>query len=122
MSKRDYYEILGVSRTASDEELKKAYRKLAVQHHPDRNPGDKSAEEKFKEINEAYQILSDSQKRSAYDRFGHSAVGGQGSTHTDLILLTHSVREGTMNEVIAQMQGLATVLAPIVRIRKEELA
>ena len=71
--KRDYYEVLGVSRSASDEELKKAYRKLALQFHPDRNPGDKPAEERFKEIGEAYQVLSDSERRAAYDRFGHAA-------------------------------------------------
>src|ERR1044072_6562927 len=78
MSKRDYYEILSVARTASDEELKKAYRRLAVQHHPDRNPGDKAAEEKFKEINEGYQVLSDPQKRQAYDQFGHAGLGDMG--------------------------------------------
>jgi molecular chaperone DnaJ len=73
MSKRDYYEVLGVNRGASDEEIKKAYRKLAVKFHPDKNPGDKSAEENFKEIGEAYEALSDSQKRAAYDQFGHAA-------------------------------------------------
>lgn len=73
MSKRDYYEILGLSKQASAEEIKKAYRKLAMQYHPDKNPGDKNSEEKFKEIAEAYAILSDSQKRSKYDRFGHAA-------------------------------------------------
>lgn len=78
MTKRDYYEILQVSRTATDEELKKAYRKLAVAHHPDRNPGDKTAEDLFKEINEAYQVLSDPQKRAAFDRFGHAGLGGAG--------------------------------------------
>ena len=75
--KRDYYEVLGVGRSAGDEEVKKAYRRLAVQFHPDRNPGDKQAEEKFKEINEAYQVLSDPEKRSQYDRFGHAAFQGQ---------------------------------------------
>jgi molecular chaperone DnaJ len=73
MAKRDYYEVLGVGRDASDEEIKKAYRKLAVKFHPDKNPGDKSAEEKFKEIGEAYEALSDSQKRAAYDQYGHAA-------------------------------------------------
>jgi molecular chaperone DnaJ len=73
MSKRDFYEILGVSKDASAEDLKKAFRKLAMQHHPDRNPGDKDAEQKFKEINEAYDVLKDEQKRGAYDRFGHAA-------------------------------------------------
>ena len=76
MSKRDYYEVLGVARHAAESELKSAYRKLALQHHPDRNPGDKSAEERFKEAAEAYAVLSDPQKRAAYDRFGHAGVSG----------------------------------------------
>jgi len=78
--KRDYYEILGVSRSAGDEDLKRAYRKLAMQHHPDRNPGDHAAEERFKEASEAYQILSDPERRAQYDRFGHAAFqqGGGG--------------------------------------------
>jgi len=71
--KRDYYEILGVARTAASEDLKRAYRKLAVQFHPDKNPGDKASEEKFKEASEAYEVLSDPKKRQAYDQFGHSA-------------------------------------------------
>src|SRR5438105_3873320 len=73
MAKRDYYEILGVERNAGDEEIKKAYRKLAVKFHPDKNPGDKAAEEQFKELGEAYEVLNDSQKRSAYDQYGHAA-------------------------------------------------
>ncbi len=76
--KSDYYEVLGVSKTASDTELKTAYRKLAIQYHPDKNPDDAEAEEKFKAAAEAYSVLSDSQKRAAYDRFGHNAPSGQG--------------------------------------------
>jgi molecular chaperone DnaJ len=76
VSKRDYYEILEVSRTATDQEIKSSYRKLALKYHPDRNPGDKKAEDKFKEAAEAYAILSDGDKRARYDRFGHAAVGG----------------------------------------------
>ena len=75
MSKRDFYEILGVSKSASTDEIKKAYRKVAMQFHPDRNPGDKQAEEKFKEAAEAYEILSDGDKKAKYDRFGHQAFG-----------------------------------------------
>ena len=78
MSKRDYYEILGVAKTASADEIKKAYRKVAMQFHPDRNPGDKAAEEKFKEAAEAYEVLSDADKKAQYDRYGHAGVSGQG--------------------------------------------
>ena len=80
MTERDYYEILGVSKTASGEEIKKAFRRLAMKYHPDRNPGDKEAETHFKEINEAYEVLKDEQKRAAYDRYGHQAFanGGMG--------------------------------------------
>ena len=83
MAKRDFYEILGVAKNASDDEIKKAYRKLAMKYHPDRNPDSKGAEEKFKEAKEAYEMLSDAQKREAYDRFGHAGVdpnmGGSGA-------------------------------------------
>ena len=82
MSKQDYYEVLGVSRDVSASDLKKAYRKLALQYHPDKNSGNPEAEKKFKEISEAYGILSDPQRKSAYDQFGHDAVnqgaGGSG--------------------------------------------
>ncbi len=82
MAKRDYYEVLGVQRTANEQDLKSAFRKSAMQFHPDRNPGDKAAEVKFKELNEAYEVLKDQQKRAAYDQFGHAAFeggrGGQG--------------------------------------------
>ncbi len=91
MSKRDYYEILSVQKGSSGEEIKKAYRKVAMQFHPDRNPGDKAAEEKFKEAAEAYEILSDADKRAQYDRFGHAGVrgasargGGQASNMEDI--------------------------------------
>jgi molecular chaperone DnaJ len=76
MSKRDFYEILGVSKNADAEEIKKAYRKLAIKYHPDKNPGDTQAEEKFKEAAEAYEVLSDANKRQRYDQFGHAGVGG----------------------------------------------
>ena len=82
MTQRDYYEILGVERGADEQALKSAYRKMALKYHPDRNPGDKEAEEKFKEAAEAYGVLSDAQKRAAYDRYGHqgvaAAAGGAG--------------------------------------------
>ncbi|WP_027911196.1 molecular chaperone DnaJ [Pseudomonas sp. URMO17WK12:I4] len=94
MSKRDYYEVLGVERGASEAELKKAYRRLAMKHHPDRNPGDKAAEDAFKEANEAYEVLSDAAKRSAYDQYGHAGVdpqmgggggfGGGGANFSDI--------------------------------------
>ena len=83
MAKRDYYDVLGVGRSASDAEIKNAFRGLAKQHHPDRNPGDKGAETRFKEVNEAYEVLRDPQKKAAYDQFGHQAFeagmgGGRG--------------------------------------------
>src|SRR5688500_20060181 len=74
--KRDYYEVLGIAREASLDDIKKAYRKLAVKYHPDKNPGDKDAEEKFKEAAEAYGVLSDEEKRARYDRYGHQGIGG----------------------------------------------
>ncbi|MES2770979.1 MAG: molecular chaperone DnaJ [Pseudomonadota bacterium] len=78
MAKRDFYEVLGVNRDASDDEIKKAYRKLAMKHHPDRNPDNPKSEEQFKEVKEAYEVLSDSQKRLAYDQYGHAGVNQQG--------------------------------------------
>src|ERR1700687_1540256 len=74
MTKRDYYTTLGVNRDASDADIKKAYRKLAMKHHPDRNPDDKGSEDKFKEAKEAYEVLTDTRKRAAYDQFGHAGV------------------------------------------------
>ena len=89
MSKKDYYDVLGVQRGASEDDLKKAYRKLAMKYHPDRNADDPTAAEKFKEASEAYEVLSDSSKRSAYDQFGHDGVdpsgfGGGGSRFNDI--------------------------------------
>lgn len=86
MSKRDYYEVLGVSKSADKAELKKAYRRLAMKNHPDRNPDDKEAEARFKEAKEAYEVLTDPQKRQAYDQYGHAGVdpnmgGGHGGFH-----------------------------------------
>ncbi|WP_024560533.1 DnaJ domain-containing protein, partial [Franconibacter pulveris] len=80
MAKKDYYEILGVPKTAEEREIKKAYKRLAMKYHPDRNQGDKEAEAKFKEIKEAYEVLTDAQKRAAYDQYGHAAFeqGGMG--------------------------------------------
>ena len=78
MAKRDYYEILGVDKGASKDEIKKAYRKIAIKYHPDKNPNNKEAEEMFKEAAEAYEVLSNDEKRQRYDRFGHQGVGGAG--------------------------------------------
>ncbi|HCC36320.1 MAG TPA: molecular chaperone DnaJ [Treponema sp.] len=83
MAKRDYYEVLGVQKNASKDDIKKAYRKLAIQYHPDKNPGDKAAEEKFKEATEAYEVLADDQKKAAYDQFGFAGVEGMGGGQQD---------------------------------------
>ena len=82
-TKRDYYEILGVEKNATAEEIKKAYRKVAIKYHPDKNPGDKHAEESFKELSEACEVLSDADKRARYDRFGHQTPGGFGPSPFD---------------------------------------
>jgi len=87
-TKRDYYEILGVARTATDQEIKSSYRKLALKYHPDRNPGDKVAEEKFKEAAEAYSVLADTDKRHMYDRFGHAGLGGAATGGFDPTVFT----------------------------------
>ncbi len=96
MAKRDYYEVLGVGRDAGEDEIKKAYRKLALKHHPDRNPGDKEAEERFKEATEAYEVLKDSDRRARYDRFGHAGAatgaGGAGGFGFETIDLSEALR------------------------------
>ena len=96
MAKRDYYEVLGVSKGATEQEIKKAYRKVAIKYHPDKNPDDKEAEEKFKEAAEAYEVLSDANKKSRYDQFGHEGMkggpggfGGGGMNMEDTVSYTH---------------------------------
>lgn len=104
MSKRDYYDVLGVAKTASEAELKSAYRKLALKHHPDRNPGDKAAEDAFKEAAEAYGVLADAEKRAAYDRFGHAGVrgGAQGGPGFDPSVFTEF---GDLGDILGSMFG-----------------
>ena len=98
MAKRDYYEVLGVDKGADENKLKKAYRKLAMKYHPDRNPDDKEAEEKFKEAAEAYDVLNDPQKRAQYDRFGHAGMGQQGGFG--------GAGGMTMEDIMAQFGGM----------------
>lgn len=98
MIKRDYYEVLSVSKTASGEEIKKAYRKIAIELHPDRNPGDASAEDRFKEASEAFSVLSNEDKRARYDRHGHRAFGGDGPDPVDFGAVTE-VLEGVWGKV-----------------------
>ena len=116
MSKRDYYEVLGAERSATAAELKKAYRRLAMKFHPDRNPDDKDAEEKFKEANEAYEVLSDEDKRAAYDRHGHAGVdpqmggggfGGGGKLFSTLQQLRYAPHPALHNN-----RALTSVLTP----------
>jgi molecular chaperone DnaJ len=114
MSKRDYYEVLGVNRESSDEEIKKSYRKLAVKYHPDKNPGDKTAEEKFKELGEAYEALSDPEKRAAYDQYGHAAfdarqrasrAGAQGGGFHDPFDIFREVFGGASGSIFDNIFG-----------------
>ena len=107
MAKRDYYETLGVSKTANDDELKKAYRKLAMQCHPDRNKDNKEAEAKFKEVSEAYEVLKDAQKRSAYDRFGHAAFenGGGGAGRSNAGAGGFGGFDGSFTDIFEEVFG-----------------
>lgn len=105
-AQRDYYDVLGVGRDASSDEIKKAYRKLAVRYHPDRNPDDKSAEEQFKEASEAYGILGDPEKRSRYDRFGHAGVGAAGqSMNSEIFADFQDLFRGSVFDVFGDMFG-----------------
>ena len=106
--KRDYYEVLGVSKGATDEEIKKAYRKKAKQYHPDLNPGDKTAEAKFKEANEAYEVLSDKDKRARYDQFGHAGVDPNFGAGLTWATSTWAISS-------APSSGAASAAAPAVR-------
>jgi molecular chaperone DnaJ len=108
MAKRDYYDILGVAKDADDAALKSAFRKLAMKYHPDKNPGDAEAERQFKELNEAYQVLSDPQKRGAYDRFGHQAFeqgGGPGGFGPDFSSSMSDIFEDIFGNVFGQQRG-----------------
>ena len=113
MAKRDFYEILGVAKNASDADIKKADRQQAMKFHPDRNPGDKEAEEKFKEVSEAYDVLRDPQKRAAYDRYGEAGLrgggggtGGGGFHHVDLSeALNIFMRDFGLGDLFGQAQG-----------------
>ena len=91
MAKRDYYEVLGVNKSASADQIKSAYRKLAVKHHPDKNKGDKTAEEKFKEASEAYHVLSNSERKQNYDNFGHAAFENGGGEEEGLEILIFQI-------------------------------
>ena len=105
-AQRDYYDVLGVGRDASSDEIKKAYRKLAVRYHPDRNPGDKSAEDQFKEASEAYGVLGDPEKRSRYDRFGHAGVGAAGQpVNSEIFADFQDLFRGSVFDVFGDMFG-----------------
>src|SRR5579871_465334 len=105
MSKRDFYEVLGVSRTVTEVELKGAFRKAAMQCHPDRHPGDKQAEARFKELNEAYQHLSDPQKRAAYDRYGHAAFEQAGGMNDGFASSMSDIFDDLFGDIMGRRGG-----------------
>ena len=116
MTKRDYYEVLGLSKGASSDEIKKAYRKLAVKYHPDKNPDDNASEEEFKEIGEAYEALSDPEKKSAYDQFGHAAFNsrakagrGGGGFHDPFDIFREAFSGGGGGSIFEDLFGLCEV-------------
>ena len=116
MAKKDYYETLGLSRQASDDEIKKSFKKLAMKYHPDRNPDNPQAEENFKEAKEAYEVLSDSQKRSAYDQFGHAGVdqsAGGGGLKVSVTLAMHLVIFLVIFLVANKARGLTFIVVQI---------
>ena len=125
--KRDYYEVLGVSKSASEDEIKKAYRQLAKKYHPDLNPGDKAAEAKFKEANEAYEVLSDSEKKARYDQFGHAGVDpnygagglvGQVDLILTLAIFSAASSEAPALEALAQAGRIQTRRSAAAIIRR----
>lgn len=116
MAKRDYYEVLGVAKNASEDEIKKAYRKIAIKYHPDRNPGNKEAEEKFKEAAEAYDVLRDPQKRQQYDQFGFEGAqggfggfSGGGMNMDDIFSMFGDILAGTLDLTVSQVSAEAGV-------------
>ena len=112
-AQRDYYEVLGIGRDASPDEIKKAYRKLAVRYHPDRNPGDTSAEEQFKEASEAYGVLGDAEKKSRYDRFGHAGVGGAGQPmNSEIFADFQDILRGSVFDLFGDVFGGAERRGP----------
>ena len=112
MAKKDYYEILGVPKTADEREIKKAYKRLAMKFHPDRNQGDKEAEAKFKEIKEAYEILTDAQKRAAYDQYGHTAVWAAAvSAAASVMAQTSAIFSATSSAIFLAVDAAVAPLA-----------
>ena len=123
MSDRDYYEVLGVEKNASAADIKKAYRRLAMKYHPDRNQGDKEAEEKFKEIGEAYEVLGDEQKRAAYDRFGKAGVNpGAGGGAGGLVALAPKVSVALATWATLATSSVRFLVKPPVVVNSPALA